>query len=283
MQTYCQKENNLVLYQYPELKQIIEGSYESTKYDERYHLMDDFRTTCKTWLESGNKTKIKGLDRFKYVYVLNGVSQFVTDLVKFEDRLIDIHRTEYLGYKSMIEIYSLPHCYHKSYETMGSNNNNVVVVSYPASLLGNDDESLVKLLTVSKSKIILDSVFLGTNTFDVDLDFNILTQVESFLFSFSKGFNLGSHRIGIMFTDKFIPEYDIFHSYAYINLHGMQVASKIMEKYNLDYFSDKYKERQMQVCNQLNIEPSGCVHLGLDRDLSNPDRKIKITHLFDKL
>lgn len=283
MQTYSPKENNLVLYHYPELKEIIEGKYELPEHSTRYKLMDDFRIQCKTWLESGTKTKIKNLDRFKFVYVINGASQFVTDIAKFETREIEIHHTEYLGYKLMLDLYKMPHQYHDQYNTMGQDKDKVVVVSYPASLLGNDDESLTRMLSESKSKVILDSVFLGTNTFSIDLDFNKLSQVETFLFSFSKGFNLSSHRIGIMFSDKPIPEYDIFHSYAYINLHGMQVASRIMQSFNIDYFSDKYEEKQLRACELLNIEPSGCVHLGLDNDLSNPDRKIKITHLFDKL
>lgn len=283
MQKYTPTENALVPYVFPEIAEIFKNNVILPAWETRHDILNNYRTECLNWLQNGNKTVIRGLERFKYVYVLYGGSQYINDLVKFEERNIEIHNHEYVAYRTILDLFKRPFTQHESFDTMGKNSDNLVVVSYPFSLNGNRDENLEKLLRESTSKITLDSVFLGTNMFPVTLDFNELTNVESFIFSFSKGFGLRYSRIGIMFTDKFIPEYDIYHKYAYLNLYSCQIAREVMSKYNIDYFTEKYKHVQEKACELLNVQPADCLHLGLDTLTDNPDKKVRITQLFDKL
>lgn len=283
MQTYSIVENQFVPYVFPELEQTITTNIELPTWDTRYEILNNFRSECTVWLESGNKTKIVGLDRFKYVYIIHGVSQYISDMCKFEKRTVELESNEYVAYHKMIELYNMPHVVYNNFNDMGNNPNNLTVLSYPRSLNGMYSKDLEDLLYRSKSKITLDGVFLGTNMFNVNLDFNKLTNVETFLYSFSKGFGLSYHRIGIMYTDLYIPEYDLYHIHAYKNLYGCQVARKVMNTYDIDYFTDKYQHVQQQACDILNVTISDCLYLGLDNEISNPDKKVRITHLFDKL
>lgn len=283
MQKYTPKENALVPFVFPEIQNILQSSIEIPNWEKRHEILNGFRHECLDWLEGGENTKIQGLSRFKNVYMLYGGSQYIDDLIKFEQRHIDLHIHEYVAYRTLLPLHKLQHTLHESFVTMGRDENHLSIVSYPFSLNGNNDIDIVRLLKSSKSKITLDSVFLGTNLFNVDLDFNQLTNIESFIFSFSKGFGLRYNRIGIMFTDLTIPEYEIYHSYAYHNLYSAQIARKIMKMYPLDYFTNKYKHVQEKACKLVGCLPSDCLHLGLDTSNPNPDKKVRITHLFDKL
>lgn len=283
MQKYTPTENALVPYVFPEIAELFKNNVELPHWDTRHDILNNYRSECTNWLQNGNTTVIRGLERFKYVYVLYGGSQYIDDLVKFEDRHIELHKHEYVAYRTLLDLHNMKFTQHDSFDSMGKDSDKLVIVSYPFSLNGNSDVDIEKLLTESTGKITLDSVFLGTNMFPVTLDFNELTNVESFVFSFSKGFGLRYSRIGIMFTDKFIPEYDIYHKYAYLNLYSCQIARELMSKYSIDYFTEKYKSVQEEACKLLNVATADCLHLGIDTNTDNPDKKVRITHLFDKL
>jgi hypothetical protein len=91
-----------------------------------------------------------------------------------------------------------------------------------------------------------------------------------------------------MFTNMFVEEYDTYHSYAYHNLHGAQIARQVMNLFGLDYFTDHYGYLQDKACEQLGLRASGCIHIGIDPIAIMPDPrpsyynpKRRITHLFD--
>jgi len=283
MQTYHPKENALVPYVFPEIRDILQSEFELPDWDNRHTIMDNFRKECLTWLESGTRTKISGLSRFKNVYVVYGGSQYISDLPKFENRHIELHKHEYVAYRTTLSLNNRIYSNHESFDSMGRNPDHLCIVSYPFSLNGNSDKDIELFLQSSTSKITLDAVFLGTNLFNVNLDFNELDNVESFIFSFSKGFGLRYNRIGVMFTDLTIPEYEIYHSHAYLNLYSAQIARKVMESYNIDYFTDKYRDIQAKACSKVGCLPSECLHLGYDSNTENPDKKVRITHLFKDL
>lgn len=283
MQTYSVLENQFVPYIFPELEKTISSEIELPTWDTRYEILNDFRSECTTWLQSGNKTKIRGLDRFKYAYIIHGASQYISDMCKFEKRTLELQTNEYTAYHKMIELYNMSSKTYSSFNDMGNDPNKLTILSYPRSLNGASCKDVERLLTRSKSKITLDSVFLGTNLFNIDFDFNKLNNVETFLYSFSKGFGLSYHRIGIMYTDLYIPEYDLYHVHAYKNLYGCQVARKVMKTFGIDYFTDKYQHVQQRACELLNVGVSDCLYLGLDRETTDPDKKVRITHLFDRL
>jgi len=288
MQFYNPIDSPFVPYVYPEIKQLVNSFIETPTWDTRYNIMDSYRIECKNWLGQGKKTKVQNLDKFAHSYILYGGTQYITDLPKIEKRVIELHRDEYSAYEKTVKMYSMPHIIFNDFDNMGKNSNNLVIVSYPFSYDGDNNNKIIELLKRSRAPIVLDSVFLGTNRFPIYLNFDVMHMVETFIFSYSKGFGLRYNRIGIMFTNKFIEEYDMYHNYAYHNLHGAQIARQIMNLYHLDYFTDHYGYLQDKACEQLSLRTSGCIHIGLDpiEIIPNPmpsyyNPKRRITHLFD--
>jgi len=288
MQFYNPIDSPFVPYVYPEIVKLLESGPSSVDWDSRHVILNSFRVECKNWLENGTKTKIQNLNNFNYCYMLYGGTQYITDMPKFEKRTVEIHKDEYSAYQKTLELYNMPHVVFNDFDDMGRDSNNLVIVSYPFSYAGDHDDKIIDLLERSCAKIVLDSVFIGTNRFPIELDFSKLHNIETFIFSYSKGFGLRYNRIGIMFTNKFVEEYDIYHSYAYHNLHGAQIARQVMKLCGLDYFTDKYGYLQDKACELLGLRASGCIHIGLDPIAIIPDPmpsyynpKRRITHLFD--
>ena len=283
MHQYLPVQNPLVPYVFPEIKKILNSDIELPTYNTRYDVLNGFRNEILHWLQQGNKTKISGLDRFKYCYVINGSSQYINDLAKIEKRNIEMHVNEYVAYKKLLDMYNIPFTEHDDYKTMGMNDENLVIVSYPCSVTGSKNADAEDLIKNSKSKITLDSVFLGTNLFPITFDFNELSNVETFLFSFSKAFGMTYHRLGVMFTDKYIEEYDLYHYHGYANVVACQYARKIMESYGIDYFTDKYAQIYHEACDLMACDIGDCIMVGLNPDNNDLERKVKVTHLFDDL
>lgn len=42
------------------------------------------------------------------------------------------------------------------------------------------------------------------------------------------------------------------------------VGTKLMETYPADYIYNKYRQKQLDMCGQLNVEASPCVYFGVD-------------------
>lgn len=280
MQIYSPINNPLISYQFPEIKKILSEGIGPIDYYQRYLSMDRYRLTCMKWLQLGTHTKIKGLDDFPYVYAINGASQFINDLSKIENRKIVLHQNEYGAYHKILELYSYPVRVENSYSDMDQENpNEVIILSYPVSLNGNKDVGAENLIKNSKTPIILDSVFLGTNFFDVKLD---LKNIETFVFSFSKSFGLAYNRIGILFSKREIPEYELYHMHGYLNVHSIHIAMKIMNSYNIDYFTENYKDVYNEACKRKECDVGDCILIG-QRPSTEADKKVLITDIFDEL
>lgn len=280
MQIYSPINNPLIAYQFPEIKKILSEGIGPVNYYDRYLLADRYRLKCMEWLQSGKHTTIKGLDDFPYVYAINGASQFINDLVKIESRKIVLHQNEYGAYRKILELYDYPIRVEDNYSDMDKQNaDEVIILSYPVSLNGNKDTQAEALIKNSKTPVILDSVFLGTNFFDIKLD---LENIETFIFSFSKSFGLAYNRIGILFSKREIPEYELYHMHGYLNIHAMQIAMKIMNSYNIDYFTEKYKDVYNKACKRKGCDTGDCILIG--QILSEEaDKKALITDIFDEL
>jgi hypothetical protein len=54
-------------------------------------------------------------------------------------------------------------------------------------------------------------------------------------------------------------------NYNYINILSAYVGTKLMEKYPADYIFNKYRQKQLEMCDHLNLEASPCVYFGIDR------------------
>jgi hypothetical protein len=285
MQHYSHINNPLISFQFPEIKSLLQhpASVDLPNYDTRYNILDAFRIECKSWLQHGSNTKITGLDEFPYVYMLSGISHYISDLPKIENRTIVMHKREYGAYKQTLELFNKPFRLEDSYNTLDHNNaNEFIITSFPVSLNANYDIDAEYLIKTSRTPICIDGAFLGTNLFPVNLNFSQMPNVETFVYSFSK-LGLAYNRIGIMFTKKLHLEYELYQSHGYVNLYSAQLARKLMAQYHIDYFTEKYRKVHKLACDHRGFSLGDCLLIGRNNNIADADNKAKIWDLFDDI
>ncbi len=146
--------------------------------------------------------------------------------------------------------------------------NDVVLISVPFSNTGAVPDYLETLLTECDKNnvpVMLDLAYVSLSVNqEVDLTHKCIEYVVS---SLSKVFPVELYRIGIrMQRKKFEDQLYVINekNYNYINVLSAYVGTKLMETYPADYIYNKYRQKQLDMCGQLNVEASPCVYFGID-------------------
>jgi hypothetical protein len=63
----------------------------------------------------------------------------------------------------------------------------------------------------------------------------------------------------------------MLHKIEYTNRIGAALGIKLMEQYSPDYIVNKYKQRQLDLCNSLGVIPSNTVLFGIDNNNNYPE------------
>ena len=50
---------------------------------------------------------------------------------------------------------------------------------------------------------------------------------------------------------------------GYVNRISAAIGRKLLKRFGPDYIYNKYRERQLEICNILDVEPSNCVLFGI--------------------
>jgi hypothetical protein len=146
--------------------------------------------------------------------------------------------------------------------------NDVVLISAPFSDTGAIPtvlESLLNDCDQHNVPVMLDLAYVNLAVDQqIDLRHPCIEYVVS---SLSKVFPVEHFRIGIrMQRKKFEDQIYVVNenNYNYINILSAYVGTKLMEKYPADYIFNKYRKKQIEMCERLNVEPSPCVYFGID-------------------
>ena len=96
---------------------------------------------------------------------------------------------------------------------------------------------------------------------DLNFDFSKYKCIEDVTFSLSKGFyNANRLRAGIRFSRKFKDDnIDIMNEWGQINHLGAYVGTKLLEKFPPDYAMNKFREKQLEYCEENDLVPTDCV------------------------
>jgi hypothetical protein len=99
---------------------------------------------------------------------------------------------------------------------------------------------------------------------DIEFDFD-RKCIQGISFSLSKGFYGAEHlRIGMRFTREDIDDpVDVFNSFEMVSYISCDIGIKLFNNFETDYLQNMYREKQIQVCNDLFLEPSKCVIFGI--------------------
>jgi len=142
----------------------------------------------------------------------------------------------------------------------------VVVMSCPFSNTGGvpqDFDSILEQCDALDIPVMLDMAYINiSNIKDLNLDHKCIHTITT---SLSKVFPVESHRIGIRLTRELYDDaLTAYNQVDYVNLYSVNIGHKLIQRFDNNWLYNKYKDKQIETCKELKVQPSACVIFGLD-------------------
>jgi len=121
-----------------------------------------------------------------------------------------------------------------------------------------------------EAPVILDCTYIGaTDIQKIDVPKN----TEQVFFSFSKGFGMVGQRLGLVYTKEPHPTLERLKSVECWNYNGVQLISQIIGVIPVDGMWKKYRDKQLEICEQYDLKPSDCYFLATSKDPYYKERR----------
>jgi hypothetical protein len=232
-----------------------------TEEDIHLKFVDKYRE----WISHTELNEIQGLSCYPISAASNGTSEsFDKFYLKNHRRRFRCFRGEYMYHAASWKNY-FPNW--RWIDDADIDAQDAVIISYPFSDTGDqhpDMDSTLDQCDRLGVPVLIDCAFFGACAgLCFDFDRECITDI---VFSLSKTVPVAHARIGIRFTktdddDSLL----IHHKTGYLNRMGLGLGLSIMEKISPDQCFRKFADRQRSVCEQLEVEASPTVFLGIDR------------------
>jgi len=230
-------------------------------------IKQDFLQTYKQWMFS-HFPRVNGVEQYTHMCFTQGTTEsFAQFYIRYRDNYrLRIAKGEYFYNQMMKSLW-----YSDNFAWLDDEpikEGDVVLLSVPFADTGAVPSSLEKILCDCdrlKVPVMLDLAYLNLA---VDMSFDLSHPcIEYVVSSLSKVFPIENHRVGIRlqkepFEDQIyvINEYN----YNYINLLSAYLGTAMMKKFPADYVFNKYHDKQLALCQKLDLVPSYCVYFGID-------------------
>ena len=226
-------------------------------------IQDRFTDDYYVWINNSKFNQLNNLDKFPIHAFSNGTTEsFDKFYLKNSTRRFRCFRGEYMYHGASWKI-NCPRWKYLDDEPVDGND--AVVISLPFSDTGNIHERTQEILDICSRlgvPVLIDCAFIGISS---NIIFNFDQPcITDIVFSLSKSFPLGHLRIGMRLTRYDDDDSLLIHKKTnYTNRLGAFVGSEMMLKYSVDYNVNRWKEKQLEFCRQLEVIPSNSIIFGL--------------------
>ena len=220
----------------------------------------DFTNNFDRYIHSSKLNNIKGLDKYEHKSFVAGTSQaFDSFWMRHHNKRFRCFKGEFFYHKANWKKFH-KWCYLEDDRIM---TNDAVVISFPFSDFCKEHPKMRKILDECERwevPVLIDCAYYVIAR-DLNFDFSEYTYIEDVTFSLSKGFyNANRLRAGIRFSRKFKDDnIDIMNEWGQINHLGAYVGTKLLEKFPPDYAMNKFREKQLEYCEENDLVPTDCV------------------------
>ena len=210
-------------------------------------ICDDFKQKFIPWLNQGH-IKFKGLEKFPYVYIINGVSEFIHNVLPEHSLRPVCVEKEYKAYAGYAKLFM---------KTGIRLKNKIDVISLPFCRTGDIHPETCNIL---EKPSLVDLAWAGNSGVKETFD---LSKVAYTAFSFSKCFGVQYHRIGIVYSKTPIYTFELEADYTYVNMVGVDLMRYLMMSITPNQLYDKYKHITDKLCKDNGVEPTKHLWIGL--------------------
>jgi len=212
--------------------------------------------TYRDWIMNNKLNTIICLDDFKYCDYTNGTSEVFDHFrLKHKDKEFKFYKGEYRYHRLSGNQYQLI----STADDLKLGD--ALIISLPFSstcTIHKYEETLIKceLLNIP---VLVDCALFGTCS---GITFNFAyTCIEQVAFSLSKTFPIAQLRVGIRFSRVYESDGISANNKAnYINRVGALIGNNLMENFSSNYIYNKYREKQKEICKELDLKLTNCVN-----------------------
>ena len=234
------------------------------------NLIQDYCNSYSEWILSSKLNKLHNLDKFKSKKFVHGTSQ------SFDFFYLMNHRKRFRIFKGDFMYHQI--MFRSGYDWKYIDEeeikkDDVVIFSVPFSDFGDlhpQTDIVLDRCDELGVPVFIDCAYMVMSR-DIEFDFD-RKCIVGIAFSLSKGFYGAEHlRIGLRLTREFTDDpVEVFNDFQMINWIGPDVGLKLINNFEHDFIQNRYYNKQIEICKELNIEPSKCAIFGITDD-GHPD------------
>ena len=227
-------------------------------------LLDKFLETYFAWIQSSEINKLHGLEKFDKLSYTHGTSQaFDFFFMAHKSRRFRCFRGDFVYHKVSWNSYFEDWKYIEDEPLVEGD---AIIISLPFSDSGNIHPELEKTLDQCDKlniPVLLDCAYYHISG-GIEFDLN-RPCIDTVTFSLSKPF-YGAERLRIGMRCKKTYDddaVDLFNQFNMLSRIALGVGIRLCESFHPDYNYNKFREKQLILCKELEIEPSDSVIFGL--------------------
>lgn len=240
-------------------------------------IKSEFVETYRSWMFQG--FNFKHVDLYQYGCFTQGTTEsFAQFYIRYRDGYrLRLKRADYFYHQMMKSLW-----YSDRFAWLDEDDiraGDVVLISVPFSDTGDCPQELNHMLDQCEHlgvPVMLDLAYLNLAVgesfpYEIDLSRECIKYVVT---SLSKVFPVENLRIGLRLQKERLDDqlYVINETnYNYINILSAFVGLNMMRSFPNNFVFDRYRPKQLELCEKLEVEPSPCFTLGIDRHNRYPE------------
>ena len=235
---------------------------------------NEYFSVYKKWMFS-TFPKIKGYEDFNEACFTQGTTEsFYQFYIRYRShRRLRLAKGEYFFHQMMSRLW-YPEGKFAWIEDEPITKDDVVLISVPFSDTGCVPEYLEDMLCECDKLDVPVMIDLAYLNLAVDLEFDLSHPcIKYIVSSLSKVFPIELHRVGIRLQrEKWEDQLYVINEpyYNYINILSCHLGLEMMKKFSADYTYNKYREKQIALCEAMELQVSDCVYFGIDHNNQYP-------------
>jgi hypothetical protein len=229
------------------------------------NIQQEFIENFYNWITSSKLNNIQGLDDFPNRKLVAGTAQAFDHFYwRHKDRRFRFFEGEFMYHSAVLKHGGMWEYITEEVPVMPGD---AVIISVPFSDYGtvhSELETILEMCETSGVPVLLDFAYYPC-TKNIELDLDKYFCVTTVTFSISKAFYGAEFlRVG-MRLERFDTDdgIDVFNSVEMVNRVSLSIASKLINKYDVDYNWLTYEDVYNQVCKEKDLKTTDCIMFGL--------------------
>jgi hypothetical protein len=233
-------------------------------------VLPEFVNSYYEWVQTSKLNQLHGIEKFNNIDFMHGTSQaFDFFYMKHHNRRFRVLKGDYAYHKvSWKENFNWAYV-----EDDEIRKGDAFIISVPFSDLGSEHPMTQDLLNTCDMLGVPVFIDAAYHCIARDVNFNLDRPcIETIAFSMSKAF-YGTERLRIGIRCRKTNDDDgglLFNQFHCISKIAAGVGIDICNNFDYDYNQNKFRQKQLEICNDLNIDASNCVQFGIT-DKNHPD------------